>query len=490
MHVLDMIFFWADAEPGRPAVILPDMVLTYRALADAIESVAEHLEEQNLSKQESIAVSLTGEAKLLATCLSAMRAGFHVAPVSPASFPQLVDAGITAVITQNETVPGLRNIQFDDGWLPSAKRSRSARPTPASAKSYGSLIFFTSGTTGAPKKIVEKAEAAIARSQLSVFFETGNNSRILVLPGLTSHFGFNLACDILRVGKTVCFCPVSERALWMIAAFGIDFIHASPHQALVLCQIKEKHPEYPLNTVQAIRIGGALPAKQLVRRIQSRICTEVLVIYASTEGSHAATASYAAIEHVPDAVGFVMPWTELEIVDEHDNKLPAGTEGRVRYRNPYFLANLSAEQSLAPADARARWFYPGDIGSVTAEGILCIKGRLDDVVNRGGVKVSAVAVEERLLACPGVKDAAVCGAAGLSEITQLWVAVVPEANFNLTELRHFIETDAALDRFIGTDIDQIFVVETIPRGELGKIKRQELKEMLLAMLKQTAQVAR
>src|SRR5436190_4503742 len=80
MHVIDMIFFWADMEPSRPAIMLPDRMLTYRGLANAIEAIEARLAEHNLDKNETVAVALENETLLLATCFAALRSGLTVAP--------------------------------------------------------------------------------------------------------------------------------------------------------------------------------------------------------------------------------------------------------------------------------------------------------------------------------------------------------------------------------------------------------------------------
>jgi acyl-coenzyme A synthetase/AMP-(fatty) acid ligase len=478
MHVIDMIFFWAKTVPQRPAVMLPDMAWDYKTLADAIDSVSARIARYDLDKSEPVAVSIRSEPKFLAVCLALLRAGYSVAPVAPSLFPMLRTVGINNVISQRNALmlSGGRNVYFDDSWL-----TRADQTAPSSDPAdYGRMVFFTSGTTGLPKKVIETKEAALERFKVSIFSGLADYSRFLVIPGLGSHFGFNLACDVLRAGRTLSFSmAVTERTLWMINAFGIEFVHASPHQALALCELAEKHPGYRLDRLRTIRIGGAAPSPDLIRRIRNDLCKEILIIYASTEASHAATARYEAVEHIPDAVGFIVPWAEVEIVDNSNNPLPPDTEGSVRYRTPYFLKNRDSNNS-------AEWFYPGDLGRITANRVLCITGRADDVINRGGTKFSATAVEHELMRCPGLKDAALCGIRGLSELLQVWLAVVPGENFDDTALRRFISSDPALGEKLETDIDRIAYVDRIPRNELGKIKRHELRENLLRLAKQAS----
>src|SRR5262249_15591353 len=120
------------------------------------------------------------------------------------------------------------------------------------------------------------------------------------------------------------------------------------------------------------------------------------------------------------------------------------------------------------------WFYPGDIGSITEAGLLCIAGRNNDVVNRGGTKLAITDIEEFLMTCFGVQDAGVCTFAGRSGFSEIWAALVLGPQADVAALRHAIESNSHYKN----NIDKIFVVETIPRGTLGKIQRDELKKML------------
>lgn len=173
------------------------------------------------------------------------------------------------------------------------------------------------------------------------------------------------------------------------------------------------------------------------------------------------------IAHIPDAVGFVIPGAEVEIVDAADRVLPVGSEGFVRVRSKQFVSNFGIDDPNT-------WFHPGDFGWLTAEGVLCIAGRKGDVVNRGGVKLSVVDLERFLTSCPGVSDAGACTLMGKSGFEEVWVALVFEPSVDLAELRRQIDAN----REFGPNIDKLFVVEAIPRGQLGKIQRAQLSEML------------
>ena len=125
------------------------------------------------------------------------------------------------------------------------------------------------------------------------------------------------------------------------------------------------------------------------------------------------------------AVGFVLPGMEVEIVDDADMPLLAGQEGVVRIRSPY-----GATEYLEDPDESARvfldgWFYPGDLGRLTADNMLVITGRETNVVNIGGEKVNPEKLEEILLDHPDVMQAAIIAMPNELGVNDICALLVP-----------------------------------------------------------------
>jgi acyl-coenzyme A synthetase/AMP-(fatty) acid ligase len=478
MHVVDMIYFWARTVPDRPAILQPEMMTTFQGLADGIESIGERIDRLNLDRREPVAVSLANPSFLLATIFALMRAGYSVAPVNPALYQHFRPAGIRNLVydTQGQMLSGGRNIRFDMSWLPptgpdAPKRSYGHRPT-----SVVDLIFFTSGTTGLPKKVVQAGKALEQLLNYPFTCASGAHEKILIMPGLTSTFGFNRACEVLNVGKTACFAPDSESALSMIGLFGVDLVIASASQALALAEVKRKQAEYQLESLQAILVAGGKIGQQGIAGIRAALCRNFLWQYGSTEGGVVALTPFQLIEDIPGAVGFMLPWAELEIVDEGGKPLPPGAEGLIRYRTPQLLENQKvAGGSTEQVGLQDQWFYPGDIGSVTAEGVLCLAGRTSDVINRGGVKVSGTRIEEILQALPQIKEAAACGVSGSSGLEEVWIAIVADGTPNIAEINQYLSEHGD----VRIAPDEVFVFDELPRGELGKVQKYRLTELML-----------
>jgi acyl-coenzyme A synthetase/AMP-(fatty) acid ligase len=344
-----------------------------------------------------------------------------------------------------------------------------------SAGRDGDVVFFTSGSTGKPKMIVHTPQARMQRvlyTKTSVFTDF---ERALVVPSLASSFGFHRVSEILYAGKTLCFAAFGQPMLLLANVYDIDFIFASIQQALALAEIQEKIARFRLPSLKAIRIGGGKISPRGIERIKQSLCRNIIVAYAATEAGTVAMAPYDMIANIPDAAGFVMPEVKVEIVDASGALLPIGTEGFVRVQTPF----SSALAAAAPdAGADSKWYYPGDIGWLTDNGVLCIAGRREDVLNRGGVKLATTDFEEFLCAAPSVRDAGVCSVMGEGGFAEIWVGVALEEGADMGAFRQYIESN---EKYRG-NIDKMFVVEEIPRGENRKLQRLELQAMLKSII--------
>jgi acyl-coenzyme A synthetase/AMP-(fatty) acid ligase len=221
-------------------------------------------------------------------------------------------------------------------------------------------------------------------------------------------------------------------------------------------------------------MGGAAIGRDGIRRIRATLCRNVINEYASTEAGLAAMAPFDLLDGVPGAVGFVTPWAEVEIVDDAGRNVQAGHDGMVRYRTPQFLGNVGNGTATGE-----QWFYPGDIGRLTDDGMLCLTGRTSDLINIGGVKVSARQIEETLESMEEVREAAACGIEDASGMERLWVAVVTNGPMNADALK----SKAQAHPDIGNNLSELFVLPELPRGDLGKVQKPRLKQIMLSMKK-------
>jgi acyl-coenzyme A synthetase/AMP-(fatty) acid ligase len=472
MHVVDMVFHWARIDPHRPAIILPELVTTFAGLAEAVDSISNRIDQLGLDPRDPVATAIANPALSIAVVFALLRSGFSVAPASPRLIKHLQPNGVRNLIYDVEgfVASGGRNIRFDNSWLPSPSSGSTSRVYRRRPVGDVSTIFFTSGTTGLPKKFVQSRQGLDEHVTLR-FTADATRRSVLIVPGLASTFGFNRTCEILHSGKTACYAATTEARLQLIGLFRIDAMVASPQQALGLAAFKESNPGLPVDSLQTIILGGATIGREGVGRIRTALCRTVVNSYSSTEGGCAALASFDLIEDVAGAVGFVAPWAEVEIVDDSGNPVPNGRNGIIRYRTPRFIGNVS------PKGSTDQWFYPGDRGHLRTDGILCLVGRTSDVINIGGVKVSANQIEQALETIEEVREAAACGVEDAAGVERLWVAVVTHGPMNADALKAKAQAHPDIDN----NLSELFVLPELPRGELGKVQKLKLKELLLRL---------
>jgi acyl-CoA synthetase (AMP-forming)/AMP-acid ligase II len=214
-------------------------------------------------------------------------------------------------------------------------------------------------------------------------------------------------------------------------------------------------------------ISGSLTA-DLHERARTRLTSKIFVIYGSTEAGLASTSSPWSAESLIPA-NIVRPTGELQIVDEHDRVVPAGVTGQIRVRNEEMVSGYLGDEALTREHFKDGWFYPGDVGSLSSDGLLQLVGRASEVIDFGGLRIAPMAIEEVLLACEGVHDAA----AFTVEVDGIhWpqAAVVCDADCDLEAVKQRMRRERPQLPV------SITVVDAIPRSDRGKIQRDKLRE--------------
>jgi acyl-coenzyme A synthetase/AMP-(fatty) acid ligase len=348
------------------------------------------------------------------------------------------------------------------------------------------MIFLTSGTTGVPKKIVVPGSAILDWVKMLPVTGGADADRTLVVPDMTATMGFNHASLLFYAGKTACFARGAADQLALINLFNVEAIIASPQQILLLVQTIENGARCHVESLREVRVGGGFLSANLVKRVRARLCRNVTALYGATETGLIAFANYDSIADVPSAVGFVIPGMRVEIVDDDHKTLSPGTQGRVRFRSDYYASVFAATYPDRTNEADRVWWYPGDLGRLTDNGVLCIDGRADDVINCGGAKLSGIALDEAVCRQPGINDAGVCVIRGNAGIEEIWIGVESSATTNLADVARALENDSAF----GVPVGRIFVVEKIPRNAMGKLQRGQLRDLLIKLNERTVAAPR
>jgi acyl-CoA synthetase (AMP-forming)/AMP-acid ligase II len=218
-------------------------------------------------------------------------------------------------------------------------------------------------------------------------------------------------------------------------------------------------------------LGTHLPAA-LAREVRLKLTPNLRLGYGATEADRVATADAAVCLDDPSAVGYPIPWVEVEIVDTADRPLPVGREGILRLRSPQTITGYFRDEAATRRNFRDGWFYPGDIAEIDARGLLRVTGRIEETILRDGVATSPQPIEEAIRAVPGVRDVAVFPLADAGGASELGVALVVAPEADAAGVRA-----AVAQRLAGHGPARLFTIDRLPRNQNGKVNRRELGEL-------------
>lgn len=364
------------------------------------------------------------------------------------------------------------------------------RACPASSGFAGpndlALLLHTSGTTARPK-IVPLTHVNICSSAYNsswAFELTGKDRCLNVMPLFHVHGLISATLASLAAGASVICPPGFDMAMFFpwIAEFRPTWYTGSPavHQA-VLTQAsanQEIIERYPLRFV---RSSSSPLSPQVMNALEAVFKAPVIEYYGMSEAaSQIASNPLPPQQHKPGSVG-VAAGPEIALMDGAGNLLPMERTGEIVIRGANVIQGYEGNPD---ANARAftdGWFRTGDEGSFDSDGYLFVTGRLKEMINRGGEKISPREVDETLLAHPAVREAITFGVPHptLGEDVVAAVVLQNEATILESEIREF-----AFMRLADYKVpSQVLFVDVIPKGPTGKPQRMALAEKLKSELK-------
>jgi fatty-acyl-CoA synthase len=477
MNIVEPILFHCKAQAPVPAMCAPGNALplvSYGRLEQFIYNVARNARAQGLASGSVVALLIEEPILHAAFILGLAYLGVETVSLRSADAPKQLRADAVIADRHHAFEPATRFILADMNWL-----AGDGRPLPDYTPPAGGAcrIILTSGTTGDPKGVAFSHDMLIeriARHNWTFGSAVPSCSRIFVDPGLGTAIGFLFWLYTLAKGGTaIVRGPDAVETMQAFILYNVQCMVGSPAALAEFVGYYESAPTLtaPLDVV--LSVGGLLP-RSLSDRVRARICSNLIACYGSTEANIVATAPAPAISEIAGAVGTITPGMTVGIVDRSGNALPVGSEGLVRISGRFTVDGYRGDPEGSRDAFRDGWFYPGDIGRLTADRMLVLTGRETAVLNLGGDKVSPERIERVLAACAGVQQAAAFAVTNDAGIEELAVAVVT-ASFDADALRSHCERELPA-AFVPVRFIQ---VTDIPRNEMGKIDRRRLAELIL-----------
>ncbi|HXG10859.1 MAG TPA: acyl--CoA ligase [Gemmataceae bacterium] len=484
---------FSHAEPAHAAVILPEdgFSTSYRDLADQVEALASVVRQSGLQPGDVVAVVLPNGLEYLAVFLAVTRARLIAAPLNPAYKPEefrfyLEDSGARAVIAPPNTHP-VRDVARElelPVWIASRDSKGTVRLEGKGLRSGAgtspeppcpddtALFLHTSGTTSRPKGVplTHGNLMASIRNIAGHYRLSPTDVGLVVMPLFHVHGLIGATLASFFAGGSVVVPPrFSAGAFWPTAkAHRVTWYSAAPtiHQVLLMRADADGAPVH--SGFRFIRSCSAALAAATMAQLENRFDAPVIEAYAMTEASHQMTSN-----PLPPGVrkpGSVGRGTNVDvaIMDESGQLLPCGTPGEVVIRGPNVTRGYHNNPEANAAAFTKGWFRTGDRGVLDADGYLTLIGRIKELINRGGEKISPLEVDAALLAHPAVAEAATFAAPDPKYGEEVHAAVVLKGDATVEQLQAHCRS-----RLADFKVPKVIhLVKELPKGPTGKVQRR------------------
>jgi oxalate---CoA ligase len=493
-----LLELWPADHPNRTAVVIPDggPRVNYGQLTQQIASVTEVLRRGGIRAGDPVSIVLTNGLEFLVTFLATTWARAIAAPLNPGYKVEefkfyMEDAGARAVIVPPGEHPARQaaaklNLPLWEARLDSAGLVRLERLSDGTPMESGdtsvpqardvALFLHTSGTTSRPKGVplMHGNLLTSIRNIARTYQLTPEDASLIVMPLFHVHGLLGATLSTLHTGGTVVVPPrFSAGNFWTQAAtHQVTWYSAVPtiHQVLLTRADADRAPRSGL---RFIRSCSSALAPAVFTQLQERFGAPVLEAYGMTEASHQMCSNpLPPGERKPGTVG-QGTGVEVVILDESGAVQPTGKLGEVSIRGANVMAGYNNNPDANATAFTNGYFRTGDQGFLDAAGYLTLTGRLKELINRGGHKISPLEVDAVLLAHPAVAEAVCFGVPDAKYGEEIHAAVVLKPGggpATAEDIQSFCR-----DRLADYKVPkQIYIAGQVPRTATGKIQRRHV----------------
>ena len=340
------------------------------------------------------------------------------------------------------------------------------------------LLLYTSGTTSAPKGVLLSSQALLAHLRNFQQALGAHEQTVILNATSVSHLGGFMSGVIFPVflGARSVIMPAwqPDEAVALVERERVSLAMGATVYLEDLVQRYEAgaSPAHRLNLYACA--GATIPPALIVRA--EVVGVHAMRCYGMTEtgGICAAAPLGAPLQRRSQWDGQILPGMEIEAVDAEHRTLPAGEEGELRIRGPQLLSRYTDPAVTRKQLDDQGWFYPGDRGVVDWERWVRMTGRLKDIINRGGEKLSTLDIEAAIGSHQDVASVAVAPVPDtrLGEAVGAWLELKPGVAWAgpASIIAHLEAAKLARQKIPV----EWHVVPALPRTASGKIQKHAL----------------
>ncbi|MCF7553310.1 class I adenylate-forming enzyme family protein [Pseudonocardia sp. WMMC193] len=478
-----------------PALRWADATWTYDDLAAAVADRARALTAAGVGRGDRVVLVVANGPGYLVTDLALLAVGAVKVPVSAMlSAPEVAAiadrvrpaaaavSGDTAPLLAD--LPDLPRLVVDHERAPAAPDAHAALARhPGATPDEPAAIYFSSGTTGAPKGIVHSGRGLLANLWSHVVEAGIGATDVLLLTSPMAHAaGLFAQVGLLRgacVRIEAGFDPARFRD--RVEGDGVTWTFAVPTMINRLLDLAEEQDWTP-TTLRTVQYGAAPISPTLLRRALGRFGPVLQQLYAQTECPNYATVlskadhvAALADETLLGSAGRPALMCEVTVRGDDGAALPPGVTGEVCLRSPYTMTGYWEDPQGYRDRFHGRWLRTGDVGYLSAAGYLYLVDRRNDMIVSGGMNVHSIEVEQAVQAVPGVRAAAVIGTPHPDWGEAVHAVVVPDADTDPEALPARVLAEVR-QRLAGYKRPKtVELVADLPVTRYGKVDKKALR---------------
>lgn len=496
MNVADLLGLSATCFPTRPAVTWRGTTIDYRELDLRAGRFARWLTEAGSAPDGRVVLFLDNCPELLVALFGTFRAGATVVPCNSRLTAEelgfiVADCAVGVVLTDpaHEAVaraaaePTGARVLVTGGEL--AEILTTGAPTTVVDRDPEATawIFYTSGTTGRPKGAMLSHAVLnyVTVSWLADLTPLDETDVTLHAAPLSHGAGFHALAATARaahqlIPDTVSFDPAA--ILELVRSAGVTNTWLVPTQIVMLTEAAGGPVELP--TLRYVVYGGAPITPAAMTRALDTFGPVFVQLFGQGETPMTATVLRRQ-DHVPELLGSAgrpRPGIQVRIVGPGGAPLPPGEVGELVVRGPSVMTGYWNRPDATAETIVDGWLHTGDLGRMTADGVVFLLDRSKDMIISGGSNVYAVEVEQALSTHPAVGELAVVGVPD-----DLWgelvvAVVVPAAGADRSTVAAELDRHARA-QLAGYKVPRRYeLVDALPRNAYGKVLKRELRATL------------
>ena len=490
---------WAVRTPDAPAILRAGQeALRYRDLLTAVESIGDQLNALGIGRNDRIAIAHP-EGPELAVAILGIWSFATVVPMNPSYTANEFVAYLKSMGAQAVLVPAgmetparsaaeqlaLRVLEFSaDQNGPTLSSAGVNHPVlapestgPASPDDVATVLL-TSGTTADAKVVPMTHRQLVGRGHLNAgFLHLTTGDRALSLMPLFHGGGQSAGlASCLYAGSSVCplSSPDPESFFRHLDEMRPTYAMGAPTVFHNIRRQADRHEAVVAASrphIRMIRTGTGQLDHDLAGWLETTFEAPVIQVYGSSEAGWMACDPLPPAPRKPGSVGLTRPG-EVAVMDAENRAVPTGVEGEVAARGVVVFHGYENDDTANRSAFVDGWYRTGDLGYFDADGYLFLTGRIKEMINRGGQKISPGEIDDALLAHPKVQAAAAFPVPHrtLGEIAAAAVVLETGAHVEESALLGFLRESLAAYKMPR----RLVFVDEIPKSPTGKVQRHKL----------------